>query len=291
MTVPTPALVAYTDTPASPATAVDQNDYGVGPAVLYTLVKKLGIRMGSTVQSEDTFWNRDIGSLLVNNFTNTVTLNSAPDVGAVVILPGSKYIDLRAYDVNSVLGDLSPRVKQYPFYIGPDSTLSITTFKYVKNPSQTGIIVQMTDVDPGFGAALTWLNIAASLADGTPAAYQAASLPLYLPDISGVTTTVNPQVINDTSITVVDGSQIHAGFILIIEPGTIREEQVRCTAVVGNVLTVTPLGFNHGGGSAIYEYLQKVWLRTNIPVNASGGTPVNLNDIATKLICSLESRI
>ncbi len=290
----TPAFVPYTDTPASPATKVDQNDYGEGDAIetTFNLLNKLGINMGETAQSEETFWNRSVlGSMSVDNLANTVTLNSPPDVGAVVILPGSKYIDIAAYDTDDVLGDPDPRVKQYPFYVGPESSESIQLFKFVASPDQDGLIVQFVDIDPGFGAALTWLNIAPSLPDGSPGVYQSAVDPLFLEPIDGLTTMDNSQLAGDDIFDVADGAELTVGYILIIEPGTVREEQVRCLDVTGDTVTTTPFGFDHAAGSQVFEYLQKVWVQTDIPENAAGGVPTNLNDIATKLLCSLESRI
>ena len=284
-----PALVPYIASPIGPVNEIYRNDYFVGDASTKTfnLLNKLAIHLGETVQSQATFYSRSKGSLSVDNIANQFTTGTAPDVGAVVIASGSQALPIRAYDQNNIPGDPTPRVKQYPFYVGPDSSNSIQTYTFINQ------VVQFLDKDPLYGAHLDWLSVALALSDGTPGTYQPAGDPLSLLDLTGhVSQTQTPYVdVGDTSIEVDNGAQIRVGMYLIIEPGTANEEQVKCTAVNGNILTVTPLGFRHYPGALIFEYYQKCWVQTAFPIGASGGTPVNLSDIALALTCSMESRV
>ena len=281
-----PDFVPYSNTPIGPGTVCYKNDYftGDGHTDTWDLVNLLGIYVGESVQSQNTFWSKGKGSLSVDNIANTITTNTPADVGAVVICSGSQALPIRAYD-NAVPGDSSPRVKQYPFYVGPDSSASIQGFAY-HSPT-----VLFVDKDPLYGASTSWLNIAPSLSDGSPGTYQPSSTPLILPDIDGFTTLANPQSVGDSVIEVLDGTQVTPGFFLVIDPGTSSEEQVVCLSVLGNTMTISPLGFNHSAGAPVFEYYQLCWVQTDIPLNVTGGTPVNLNDIALALSCVMESRL
>lgn len=284
-------LRIYRDTPFDPTTLVDLNDYFTGNGILstFTLQNKIGALLDDTVQSGINFYSRATGSVTVSG--NQFTLNSPPQTGDVIIAPGVNKLRIKAYDKNIVEGDLNPRQKSYPFYVAPESVDHIVQFKYGASPGNPGIKLVWVDRDTGNGAALSWFTHSLALPNGNQGVTFTASFALYIPPIEGLSLVVTPIIIGATSVTVVDGTQYNEGDYLVFEPGTVNEEQVKCTAILGNVLTITPVGFAHATNAPLYQFGVKGWITILVPINAAGGVPVNFYEIAPKLVGSTESRI
>ena len=291
-------LTSFFATPCNLASVADYTDWYVsdGLTTTYTLVNKLAVRMSGVVQAGSVFYSTNLGQLTIDTVNNQFTLNSAPPAGTIIIAPGVNAISAWAFNTAAVEGDPSPQVKNFPFYIAPETTTAIRQYTYQAYPGSSGIGLGLVDLDPTSGAQLEWLTWCPANPDGTPGTFVPASTSLVVPDLYAQTNFAGPQVqVNDTTfqVTPLTGDLFapSVGGYLILDPGTASEEQVKLTGQTGDLLTITPAGFTHETGGYIYDFARKYYVQTDFSSIPTGTAPVNLNNIVININGAAISRI
>ncbi len=176
---------------------------------------------------------------------------------------------------------LIPGVISIAAWVGDTDTIHL--YSYSAAPGNSGIKIEVADLNVTLGADPSWVQFAPALADGTAGTFLSAGTPIFIAALSAADALTAPATASSTSIIISDTSSFTAGQWIKIGTGGPFPEIVQIGAIPnGTTLTISPLNYNHSTSETVYNCLIKIWIKVTVPLNAAGGNAINLIDNALK---------
>jgi len=259
----------------SSAVAVDPVDTGVGTGSqsTYPLINKSAYQMAATVQSGNSQYFQPNGGFTKDTVANTVTLSSAPLLGTQLVFPGVSQLVADAFDQATIPGNSTPNVIQVPFWIG--DVTNINNNKYQNLPQNAGIALSIVNLDTAAGALLSMCQLTCSDQNGNALAFLPTGQTLMTPNIAAFGLILASSAAGASSIIVQSASSFILGDYIIVNIGFSTQEVLRILAIdpINNILTTTPMNYNHYAGEFVFTCCRQFWLQVTIPIGYTNNTP------------------
>ena len=256
---------------------------GTGLDDTFELVYKSGLQLAATITANNVQYYQFNGGFSKDG--DEFTLSSVPALNTQIVAPGVIALVFPVFDQNSVPGVSDPRVKEVPFYLGDPDTIHL--YDYTNLPQYNGIRLTFQDLTSGYGASLTWVQLACSdPSTGLAMTYAATGEALYTGAIYAYGTLSASSAVGASSVNITSAAQA-SGFVIgdyaIINIGGGTSEKRKIKEVTGTKIGFfTNLDYTHDSGQFIFDFGRKFWGRVTIPENASNNQAFNFFNIGLR---------
>ena len=243
--------------------------------------------VGSTIQYSSTMKNQYNGGFTKSG--SDIILDTSPVAGLQGCIPNSRYYNLAAYDQSIVEGNSNPRVNEETFYVGDVDDIS--QFQYLPASGAPGIALTFVNLITGIGAALSTVSLACTDGAGTALTYAGTGQTVYIPSFSAFGLVAASANQGTNSITCGAASTFIPGRWVKFNSGEVTQEIIQVSSISNWTLTfASSFNYPHYVNETIYDCLQQMKGKFNVPENFTGGVATNILNIALKVRAAKSQR-
>ncbi len=262
---------------------------GTGVDVTFTLVKKVGADLASTITADNLQYYQFNGGFTKSG--DSFTLSSAPILNSQIVAPGLVALTFDVFDQDIVDGVTNPRVQEIPFYLGDPTTIHLKS--YTNLPQFTGIKLTVLDLISGAGLDLSCIQLACS--DGTTGlamTYAATGEPIYTAALQAFGTLSASSAVGASSISTSSTSNLYVGDYVIINIGQPTQEIRKVKDLTSTKIGFfTNLEYAHTSGQSWFQMGRKFWGKFTAPLNAANNQAFTFREHGLERKARINSKV